>query len=98
MKLPPTTCELVCTVCRPVSKYEEILKINVLGPFTMTTNFLPLLRKKQSRAVVNMSSGLASISTNRLYISDHEKMPLGNRWIAYNSSSEYMHRKCKCFR
>ncbi|KAL3131420.1 hypothetical protein ABBQ38_007732 [Trebouxia sp. C0009 RCD-2024] len=86
-----------CCLDVPVSKYEEILKINVLGPFTMTTNFLPLLRKKQSRAVVNMSSGLASISTNRLYISDHEKMPLGNRWIAYNSSKAALNMQTSVF-
>lgn len=46
-------------------QYEHILKVNVVGPFLTTTAFLPLLRKKQSRVVVNMSSGLGSIAANR---------------------------------
>ena len=82
--------------CRTGAEYEKILKVNVLGPFLMTTHFLPLLRKQQSRVVVNMSSGLGSISGNRMGITNPDKNPYANRWVAYNSSSEYCTRMLFC--
>lgn len=72
---------------RTGQEYEKILKVNVVGYFLTTKAFLPLLRKKQSRVIVNMSSLLGSIANNKLAITEPAKNPLGNRWIAYNASS-----------
>ena len=62
------------------------MNVNVVGTFLVTKAFLPLLRKKPSRVVVNMSSGQGSISHNRLAFTHPERNPLGAQWIAYNAS------------
>lgn len=75
-------------MCRSATEYEKILKVNVVGPYLTTINFLPLLRKKKSRVVVNMSSGLGSITRNR------QGGPVANKWVAYNASSEHLALPC----
>lgn len=45
--------------------YSNVLKVNVVGVFLTTKAFLPLLRKKQSRTIVQLSSFFASTSFNR---------------------------------
>ena len=72
----------LANTCRSATEYEKILKVNVVGPYLTTINFLPLLRQKKSRVVVNMSSGLGSITQNR------QGSPVANKWVAYNASSE----------
>lgn len=42
--------------CRTADAFKQILFTNVVGPFLTTKHFLPLLRKKQTRVVVNTSS------------------------------------------
>ena len=62
------------------------MNVNVVGTFLVTKAFIPLLKNKQSRVAVNISSGQGSISRNRLAFTDPDKNPLGAQWIAYNAS------------
>lgn len=57
----------------------KVLNINVVGPFLVTKYFLPLLKKKQTRVVVNTSSICGSISANF-------KGDFGGYLLPYNSS------------
>ena len=56
-----------------------VLGTNVVGPFLVTKYLLPLLRKKQTRVVVNTSSVCGSISAN--YNGE-----FGGMLLPYNSS------------
>ncbi len=40
-----------------------MLQVNVVGPFLVTKHFLPLLKKKNTKVVINTSSICGSIST-----------------------------------
>lgn len=51
-------------VCRSGSEYIRVLQTNVVGPFLITKHFLPLLKKKDTKVVVNTSSICGSISAN----------------------------------
>ncbi len=85
----------MCLLCRDAATYEKILKVNVVGPYLVTRTFVPLLLKRHTRTVVQMSSGLGSITRNRLGMTDPEKNPVGNKWIAYNASKAALNmRKC----
>ncbi len=54
---------------------EETLRVNAVGPIALTQALLPNLRAGKLRAVVNLSSGLGSISENE-----------SGGWIAYRAS------------
>jgi NAD(P)-dependent dehydrogenase (short-subunit alcohol dehydrogenase family) len=45
--------------------WEEIMKVNVMGPFRMVVALLPNLAASDRKLVVNMSSDLGSIANNR---------------------------------
>ncbi|DBA71352.1 TPA: hypothetical protein ACH3X2_011162 [Trebouxia sp. C0005] len=77
--------------------YEKILKVNVVGPYLVTRTFVPLLLKRNTRTVVQMSSGLGSITRNRLGMTDPEKNPVGNKWIAYNASKAALNMQSSVF-
>lgn len=62
------------------------MRVNVIGTYLVTRSFLPLLLKRNTRAVVQLSSVLGSIAFNRLAMTDPKKNPMGNRFIAYNAS------------
>ena len=68
---------------RTGATYSNVFKVNVVGVFLTTKAFLPLLRKKQSRTIVQLSSFFASTSFNR---KGPEKNPAATKVIAYNSS------------
>ena len=59
----------------------RVLEVNVIGPFLTTQAFYPLLLKRKTRTVVNVSSELASISWNR-----SASHPLTGKIISYCSS------------
>ncbi len=59
-----TRHHLLCA-CRDPAEYLKILDVNVVGPLRVTQALLPLLLKKDTRKVINISSTLGSISTNR---------------------------------
>lgn len=46
----------------------RVFDINALGPLRMTKAFLPLLKKGETRVLVNISSEAASMQTNNNYI------------------------------
>ncbi|KAH8824210.1 short-chain dehydrogenase-like protein [Flagelloscypha sp. PMI_526] len=46
----------------PVTDLEEMFRINVFGVQIVTTAFLPLLRKGKGKKVVNISTGLGSLT------------------------------------
>jgi len=52
--IPPSQVELVML--------RQTYETNVFGVFTVTKAFLPLLRKSQAGRIVNMSSGLGSLT------------------------------------
>ena len=76
-KILPISYDMV--LCRTGKDYLKVLQVNVVGPFLVTLHFLPLLRKKQTRAVVHTSSICGSITGAR-------KGMFGGNIIAYNSS------------
>ena len=59
----------------------RVLEVNVVGPFLTTQAFYPLLLKRKTRTVVNVSSELASISWTR-----SASHPLTGKIISYCSS------------
>ena len=83
-------------LCRDAATYEKILKVNVVGPYLVTRTFVPLLLKRNTRTVVQISSGLGSITRNRLGMTDPEKNPVGNKWIAYNASKAALNMRKYC--
>ena len=76
----------LCMPCRSGPQYQNILNVNVVGVFLTTKAFVPLLKRKDSRTVIQISSIFASVSFNRLGISDPEKNGAADILIAYNSS------------
>jgi NAD(P)-dependent dehydrogenase (short-subunit alcohol dehydrogenase family) len=59
----------------PMKDLEEAFRINAIGPAALTQALLPNLRAGRRRTVVNLSSGLGSISENE-----------SGGWIAYRAS------------
>lgn len=59
---------------------RKTLETNVIGLFAVTKAFLPLLRKAPAARIVNVSSGLGSLST----MTDPQR--LENRFMAYSVS------------
>lgn len=45
-----------------LSKMRESFEVNTLGPLRVSRTFLPLLRKASNPRIINMTSGLASLS------------------------------------
>ena len=56
----------------------------MVGPFLVTRAFIPLLKKKQTRTVVNLGSCLGSCTAVAGTIKDTNSMHSG--FLAYNSS------------
>ncbi|KAK9367481.1 hypothetical protein V1509DRAFT_626783 [Lipomyces kononenkoae] len=59
--------ELVPMEALEDSEFERLLRINVVGPNSVISEFLPLLKQGSRKVVVNISSGLGSISMNTGY-------------------------------
>ena len=82
-------------MCRSGPTYVKVLKVNVVGVFITTKAFVPLLKKKQTRTIVQLSSIFASVSFNRLGMTEPQKNPAGDKLIAYNASKAAVNmRKC----
>jgi NAD(P)-dependent dehydrogenase (short-subunit alcohol dehydrogenase family) len=58
-----------------IEELEQAFRVNAIGPVAVTQALLPNLRAGQRRTVVNLTSGLASISENE-----------SGGWIAYRAS------------
>ncbi|KAK9839269.1 hypothetical protein WJX81_004898 [Elliptochloris bilobata] len=63
------------------SDYLRVLRVNTVGSFLMTQAFYPLLKKRDTRTVVNVSSLLGSISIHRA-----GGTPVTGMIVAYTSS------------
>ena len=61
---------------------RKTFETNVFGAFTVLQAMLPLLRIAEAGRVVNVSSGLGSLTIN----SDPKHMYAGTKFLAYNSS------------
>jgi NAD(P)-dependent dehydrogenase (short-subunit alcohol dehydrogenase family) len=59
----------------PMKDLEEAFRVNAIGPAALTQALLPNLRAGRRRTVVNLSSGLGSISENE-----------SGGWLAYRAS------------
>jgi NAD(P)-dependent dehydrogenase (short-subunit alcohol dehydrogenase family) len=58
-----------------IEELDQAFRVNAIGPVAITQALLPNLRAGQRRTVVNLSSGLGSISENE-----------SGGWIAYRAS------------
>ena len=91
-----SVCLKHCMACQPpgccseASDYKRVLEVNTVGPFLVTQAFYPLLLKRDTRTIVNVSSGLGSISDNR----DGET-PLTGKIIAYCSSKAALNMRAR---
>jgi NAD(P)-dependent dehydrogenase (short-subunit alcohol dehydrogenase family) len=66
----------------PLDTLRRTYETNVVGPVAVTQAFLPLLKKSQAGRIVNMSTGLGSLSQN----SDPDYAFFDVKHLAYNSS------------
>src|SRR5580693_3784751 len=66
-----------------VDAFEKTFETNVFGVFRVTKAMLPLLKKSKHGRIVNMSSGLGSLSRNA---HPHSSLTLRNILLAYCSS------------
>jgi NAD(P)-dependent dehydrogenase (short-subunit alcohol dehydrogenase family) len=65
-----------------VDNLRRTLETNVVGLFAVTRAFLPLLRKAAAGRIVNLSSGLASLT----WMADPQQERFQNRTLAYAAS------------
>ncbi|WP_218651767.1 SDR family NAD(P)-dependent oxidoreductase [Nostoc sp. C052] len=73
-RLPPSQVE--------VETLRHTYETNVFGVFAVTKTFLPLLKKSKAGRIVNLSSGLGSLTKN----SDPNYEFANFKLLAYNSS------------
>jgi NAD(P)-dependent dehydrogenase (short-subunit alcohol dehydrogenase family) len=66
-----------------VEVFRETFETNVFGVFRVTKAFLPLLRKSAHGRIVNMSSGLGSLTRNA---DTNSSLTLRNMLLAYSAS------------
>jgi NAD(P)-dependent dehydrogenase (short-subunit alcohol dehydrogenase family) len=66
-----------------VDVLEKTFETNVFGVFRVTRAFLPLLRKSKHPRIINMTSGLGSLSLNA---DPHSPLAGRNELLAYGSS------------
>ena len=55
-------------LCRSIDEFIQVLMINVVGTFSVTKSFVPLLREGHRKTIINISSNAASLSRNASYI------------------------------
>lgn len=67
----------------PVDLLQKTFETNVIGAFRVTKALLPLLRKSNRGRIVNMSSGLGSLTWNA---DPHSPLPSRHMSLAYSSS------------
>ncbi len=78
------------TLRREPSDYLRVLEVNTVGPFITTQAFYPLLKKKDTRTIVNVSSELGSIKENRA-----GGTPLSGKIISYTSSKAALNMRAR---
>ncbi len=75
---------------REPSEYMRVMNTNTVGSFRVTQAFYPLLKKRQTRTVVNVSSGAGSIAVNRGGMKD-----LTGKIVAYASSKAALNMRAR---
>ncbi|MEH2245971.1 SDR family oxidoreductase [Nostoc sp.] len=73
-RLPPSQVD--------IETLRHTYETNVFGVFAVTKTLLPLLKKSKAGRIVNLSSGLGSLTLN----SDPNSEFADSRYLAYNSS------------
>ncbi|MEH2445456.1 MAG: SDR family oxidoreductase [Nostoc sp.] len=73
-RLPPSQVD--------IETLRHTYQTNVFGVFAVTKTLLPLLKKSKAGRIVNLSSGLGSLTLN----SDPNSEFADSRYLAYNSS------------
>jgi NAD(P)-dependent dehydrogenase (short-subunit alcohol dehydrogenase family) len=66
-----------------VESLRQTFEVNVFGVFRVTKALLPLLKKSKHGRIVNISSGLGSLSRNA---DPHSSLAIRNMLLAYSSS------------
>src|SRR5262249_12949713 len=66
----------------PVESIRDVFETNFVGAIAVTQELLPLLRKAPAGRIVNLSSGLGSLTL----LSDPKSPLYGTNALAYNSS------------
>ena len=66
-----------------VEAFRETFETNVFGVFRVIKAFLPLLRRSKHGRIVNLSSGLGSMTRNA---DSDNSLTLGNTLLAYSAS------------
>ena len=82
----------MCVVCgcREGSDYERVLKVNVVGSFLVTQAFYGLLKKRATRTIVNVSSGVGSIAAQRA-----GSVPVAGKVVAYASCKAALNMRAR---
>ena len=76
-----------------LSKFKATYDTNVFGPFVVTKAMLPLLKKSSAGRVVNVSSGLGSLTQNSDPNWEYAKV----KPLAYNSSKAALNMQTVLF-
>ena len=87
-------------VCRTVQEFTEVLLTNVLGTFSVTKSFLPLLKAGHKKVIVHISSNAASLSRNQNGIKEHGRTD-ASLALSYKASKVAVnmrtHQQAPCF-
>ena len=60
--------QLARVICRTTEDFAQVLLTNVVGTFSVTNSFLPLLKAGHKKTIVHISSNAASLSRNHICI------------------------------
>ncbi len=75
---------------REASEYMRVMNTNTVGSFRVTQALYPLLKKRETRTIVNVSSGAGSITLNRGGMKD-----LSGKIVAYASSKAALNMRAR---
>ena len=64
----PTSISLCLLTCRTLEELQQTLLTNVVGTFSVTKAFLPLLKVGQQKTIVHTSSIASSLSNNASFV------------------------------
>ena len=53
-------CDALALLCRNVQDFQDIMKVNILGPFLVTQALLPLIRKGDRKQVLGTTFACAA--------------------------------------
>ena len=71
--------------CRDLDDFKQVLLINVVGTFSVTKTFLPLLKAGKRKTIIHISSNAASLSRNYTHI-HQDGLSEGSLALSYRAS------------